>query len=116
MAKYNFTSKQVWLIIKLLKHPDHVLKHWQQYGDHWQMGESKNVKHVNRKPYCIFEAILSSSVYGIMNLVKLGILVPEIENDIEYRTQVALGLVEARIYYMSDDARKMLSKLYEDEI
>lgn len=71
--------------------------YWKEYGSNeWYIMDPKTRK----------ATFLERKIIRMM--IKLGLLVPEIEDDKEYKIQRALGCVIGRIYYMPKEIREEL--------
>ena len=100
MSNYNFNYTECKFVKKFL---DDQVKavHWKEYGStEW---------------YIIDPSICTTTLKAtflerkIINLMlKLELLVPEIEDDKEYKVQRALGCVIGRIYYIPKKIREEL--------
>lgn len=109
MSKYNFTNTERDFIDKFfICHAPCKLVHWKEYGDtEWyyvfagqQFGYYSTQLSRTKVP---------SKIQKIIKiLLKLELLVPEIENDKEYEVQRALGCVIGRIYYMPEEIQEEL--------
>lgn len=111
---YNFTASEKMAIKFLLQSPHRKVIYWKEYGAaEWYTIADRTVGGRPTATPVIFK-IGPKIRAGVRLLVKLGILIPEIEDDKEYKVQRALGLVIGRIYYMPDEIRKKLENLALD--
>lgn len=111
---YNFTASDKMAIRFLLQSPHQKVIYWKEYGSaEWYTISNQTVfGHPTESPVML--KMGSKMRTGVRLLVKLGLLIPEIEDDKEYKVQRALGLVIGRIYYMPDEIRKKLKDLAMD--
>ena len=118
---YNFTASDKMAIRFFLQAPHQKAVYWKEYGAaEWYTINECTVNNVALtfggrligKP--LISKMDSKMRAGVWLLVKLGLLIPEIEDDKEYKVQRALGLVIGRIYYMPDEIRKKLKDLAMD--
>ena len=80
---------------------------WKEYGPaEWYLMFDPTVVGDNARPVILKAKVQERKTIRMM--VKLGMLVPEIEDDKEYKVQRALGIVTGRIYYMPEKIRKEL--------
>ena len=109
MSKYNFTEEERKFIGPfLIWHKPCKLVYWKEYGPtEWyyifvdqQLGRDSAQLPYTKVPFKIQKIIKM--------MVKIGLLVPEIEGDKEYKVQRALGCVIGRIYYMPEEIREEL--------
>ena len=97
MGDYNFDYNDKKFIITFLNVDQKVI-HWKEYGaSEWYMFHESRPMSVN-----FFEKAI------IRKMVELELLIPEIEDDKEYKVQRALGCVPGRIYYMPEEIREEL--------
>ena len=111
---YNFAASDKMAIKFLLQSPHQKVVYWKEYGSaEWYTIADRTVGgHQTVKPVMLKMGLKMRS--GVRLLVKLGLLIPEIEDDKEYKVQRALGVVIGRIYYMPDEIRKKLKDLAMD--
>ncbi len=103
MSDYNFDYEDKQFITKFF---DVALKlmYWKEYGaSEWYMFYEN---HPTSK------SVMTSVNYyqkrTIRKMVELELLMPEIEDDKEYKVQRALGCVQGRVYYMPEEIREEL--------
>ena len=100
MSDYNFDYADKKFIIKFLNADDLKLMHWKEYGaSEWYMFYEN---HPTSKSANYYQKRI------IRKMVKLELLIPEIEDDKEYKVQRALGCVQGRVYYMPEKIREEL--------
>jgi len=110
---YNFTASDKMAIKFLLQSPHRKVVYWKEYGstEWYTIGD----RTISGRPLQVVTSKMGSKMRtGVRLLVKLGLLIPEIEDDKEYKVQRALGLAIGRIYYMPDEIRKKLKGLAMD--
>lgn len=108
MSTYNFTKEECKFIRAFLNVCQKVVN-WKEYGPiEWYTMFDSTVSngYVNNRP--IILKVKAGERKIIKMMIKLGLLVPEIEDDKEYKVQRALGCVIGRIYYMPEEIREEL--------
>jgi len=99
MSDYNFDYYDKAFITRFFDGRQKVI-HWEEYGaSEWYM------VHKNRP------GMTATNYYQkriIRKIVELELLIPEIEDDKEYKVQRALGCVQGRVYYMPEKIREEL--------
>lgn len=106
MDDYNFTKTER-KFIELFFNKCQKIIAWTEYGpaewytmfDHAVVGDPGN-------PIILKVSFAERKI--IRMLIKLSLLIPEIEDDKEYKVQRALGCVKGRIYYMPEEVREKL--------
>ena len=79
--------------------PDFKAVYWGEYGStEWHTMNSQRSPKIMKMTYAE-RAIIKM-------MLKLELLIPEIDDDKEYTVQRALGLTMGRIYYMPEEIRK----------
>jgi len=109
MSIYNFTKEECKFIDQFLNGCQKVVN-WKEYGPtEWYTIFDSTVSnnYVNNKPI-ILKVRKAGDRKIIKMMIKLGLFVPEIEDDKEYKVQRALGCVIGRIYYMPEEIREEL--------
>ena len=77
--------------------------YWKEYGaNEWYIMDPKTYPNITILKATFLERKI------IRMMLKLELLVPEIEDDKEYSVQRALGCVIGRIYYMPEEIREEL--------
>ncbi len=100
MTIYNFNYLKC-KFIKNFLNPNFKVVYWKEYGvTEWHTID------IQRSPKILKMTFNERKIIQMM--LKLELLLPEIENDEEYSVQRALGCVIGRIYYMP---KKMLEEL-----
>lgn len=104
MSTYNFTEEERKFIGQFfIWHAPCKIVYWKEYGPtEWyymfvfqQFGRGSPQLSRTKVPFKIQKIIKM--------MLKLELLVPEIEDDKEYKVQRALGCVIGRIYYMPEE-------------
>ena len=98
MSKYNFTDAEGKFIGQFfIWHKPCKIVHWKEHGStEWYYL-------FPYKPISLPSKTQASARKIIKMMIKLELLVPEIESDKEYVVQRALGCVIGRIYYMPEE-------------
>ena len=111
---YNYTASEKMTIQFFLREPHQKAVYWKEYGStEWYTIADHTAGGRPTENPVIFK-IGPRMRQGVRSLVKLGLLIPEIEDDKEYKVQRALGVVIGRIYYIPDEIRKKLKDLALD--
>ncbi|MCK4500250.1 hypothetical protein KAU11_07120 [Candidatus Babeliales bacterium] len=106
MSSYNFTTVESEFIRQFFNVCMKVV-HWKEYGPtEWYVMFVPTVVGNSSNPIMVKTKLEERKIIKMM--LKLELLVPEIENDKEYEVQRALGCVIGRIYYMSEEIREEL--------
>ena len=109
MSNYNFTEEEREFIEQFfIWHEPCKIVNWKEFGPtEWyyifvgqQFGRNSAQLPRTKVPFKIQKIIKM--------MIKIGLLVPEIEDDKEYKVQYALGCVIGRIYYMPEEIREEL--------
>lgn len=106
MSNYDFNVPERKFISQFLLNEGVKVVNWKEYGPaEWYM--------MTPRPWKVTAAPKMVKVQGLnlkilRQLVKNELLVPEIEDDKEYRVQCALGCVIGRIYAMPEEIREEL--------
>lgn len=106
MSNYDFNHTERAFISLFLNECQKVV-YWKEYGStEWYTMFDPTVVGDPAKPIILKVKPVERKIIRMM--VKAGMLVPEIEDDKEYKVQRALGCVIGRIYYMPKEIREEL--------
>ncbi|KKM91815.1 hypothetical protein LCGC14_1224630 [marine sediment metagenome] len=98
MSNYNFNYTECTFVKRFLDSQVKAI-YWKEYGaNEWYIMDPEIL------PSPLKATFLERKIIRMM--VKLGLLLPEIEDDKEYAVQRALGCVIGRIYYMPKEIRE----------
>lgn len=111
---YNFTAPEKMAISFFLQLPHQKAVYWKEYGSTEWYTIADRTQAGRPVEKSVISKMWPKMIKGVRLLVKLGLLIPEIEDDKEYKVQRALGVVIGRIYYMPDEIRKKLKDLALD--
>lgn len=108
MSKYNFTDAESKFIGQFfIWHRPCKLVYWKEYGPtEWYFMFADRQQFGRGSVQLPRTKVPSKTQKIIKMMLKLGLLVPEIEDDKEYKVQRALGCVIGRIYYMPEEIRE----------
>ena len=96
----NFNYKECKFIARFLDSQVKIV-HWKEYGTtEWYIIDP------NTRPSTLKTTFLERKIISLA--LKLGLFIPEIEDDKEYKVQRALGCVIGRIYFMPKEIREEL--------
>lgn len=116
MSHYNFTDAEYSFISQFLNECFQIIC-WKEYGPTaWcTMFDTTIAGDLSMNPPIIIKMkVVERKI--VRTMIKSGLLIPEIENDKEYKVQYALGCTPGRIYYMPKEIREDIKKLYDKEL
>lgn len=106
---FEFTKAEKGIIKTFLINNHLKVIYWKEYGiNEWYWMLAQDIL----KP--VITKSNTQERKAIKTLAKFKILIPEIDDDKEYKVQRSLGLVQGRVYYMPEEMREKLKDLAMD--